>query len=247
MTQTMAYPQYVMLPVRESNGLGIAGFFIALIGVFIPTGIVAILGLLISLVALGRAPRGFATMGVLVGLFGAVVWIAITGFAVLAALVVGIAVIFAGAAAFMVMQPETIKVTSDMANVAIATMEYQDRNGTFPADLSVLGLKQSMLTDPWGSPYRFQIITDDPGFDVVSAGEDGTMGTADDVALSTLDKTWETAVENFVDGIDQFGERLSRLDDRRTRYERSYRPSGAAAEESREGAAERSPAEAPPA
>jgi hypothetical protein len=54
-------------------------------------------------------------------------------------------------------------------------------------------------------------------------------------------------VENFVDGIDQFSERLSRLDDRRMRYERSFKPRGAAAEESREGAAEGSPAEAPPA
>jgi hypothetical protein len=220
MTQTMSYPQYVMLPVRESNGLGVAGFFIALIGVFIPTGVVALLGLLLSLVALGRSPRTFAAMGVLVGLFGTVVWVTITGIAVLAALIAGIAVIFAGAAAFMVMEPETIKVTSDMANVAIATMEYEDRNGSYPEDLSVLGLKPSMLTDPWGTPYRFQIVEDDPGFDVVSAGEDGVMGTPDDVALSRLDKTWESALESFVEGIDQFSDRLSRLDDRRPRSER---------------------------
>jgi type II secretion system (T2SS) protein G len=222
MTQTMAYPQYVMVPVRESNGLGVAGFFIALIGLFVPTGIVALLGLLISLVALSRAPRGFATMGVLVGLFGTVIWIAITGVAVLGALILGVSVLFAAIAAFILTQPETIKVTSDMANVALAAMEYQDQNGALPQDLSVLGLKPSQLTDPWGNPYRYQIVVEDPGFDVVSAGDDGIAGSADDLALSRLGEMWEAAGKRFGEGIEQLGDRLERLDHRRTHYRRTF-------------------------
>ena len=35
-------PQFVVVPVRETNGLGVAGFFIALIGLFIPTGYLAV-------------------------------------------------------------------------------------------------------------------------------------------------------------------------------------------------------------
>ena len=92
---------YVMVPVRESNGLGVAGFFIALFGLFIPTGIVALLGLLISLVALGRPPRGFAAMGVLIGLMGTVIWLAITIVAVLGTLAVGMAALVFVAGAFM--------------------------------------------------------------------------------------------------------------------------------------------------
>lgn len=91
--QVAAYPQpqpqYIMVPMRESNGLGVAGFFIALIGLAIPTGIIALLGMLVSLVALGKAPRGFAGMGVVVGLFGTVLWLAITGIAILGAVAVG--------------------------------------------------------------------------------------------------------------------------------------------------------------
>ncbi len=77
--QPIQSPQFLMVPVREGNGLGVAGFFIALIGLAIPTGIVALLGLLVSLVALGKAPRGFAGMGVVVGLIGTVVWVVLTG------------------------------------------------------------------------------------------------------------------------------------------------------------------------
>ncbi len=54
-----AYPQhqpYIMVPVRERNGLGVVGFLIALVGLAIPTGIVALLGLLISLVAQRHHP-----------------------------------------------------------------------------------------------------------------------------------------------------------------------------------------------
>ncbi len=57
--QAVSYPPYVMVPVREGNGLGVAGFFIALIGLFIPTGIVALLGMLISLAFMLSAPLKF--------------------------------------------------------------------------------------------------------------------------------------------------------------------------------------------
>ena len=36
-----AVPQYVMMPIRERNGLGVFGFLVALIGIFVPTGIVS--------------------------------------------------------------------------------------------------------------------------------------------------------------------------------------------------------------
>ncbi len=110
--QTPGYfPPYVMVPGRESNGLGVAGFFISLIGLVVPTGIVALLGLLISLVALGRQPRGFAGLGVLIGLFGTFIWLAVMVFAVLGAATLGVGILICGAAAFILTQPETIEVT----------------------------------------------------------------------------------------------------------------------------------------
>ena len=213
------YPQYVMVPMTDGNGLGLAGFFIALFGLFIPTGIIALLGLLVSLVALGKAPRGFAGMGVLIGLFGTVVWIAITGVALLGALAIGVSAVLAGSIAFVLLQPEIIEVTSDMVNVTIAALEYEDKHDALPDDLDALDLSLSTRTDPWGNAYRYIIVDDDPGFDIVSSGSDGIMGTDDDLVLSQIDEVWGKAFENFGERIEEFGNRIERLQGRKGHFE----------------------------
>lgn len=219
-------PQFLMVPVREGNGLGVAGFFIALIGLAIPTGIIAILGLLVSLVALGKSPRGFAAMGVIVGLVGTVFWLVLTGVAVLGAVaVLAVGLVFS-AGAFILTQPEVIEVTSDMVNMSLSLVEYEKDEGRLPADLSVLGLGVANLTDPWGNPYRYELIGDDPGFDVVSNGSDGIPGTHDDMALSRIDRIWENAFENFGVKMNDLGQRLERLDGTNVKFDgSSYRVS----------------------
>lgn len=205
------YPQYVMVPMREGNGLGVAGFFISAIGLFIPTGIIALLGLLVSLVALGKPPRGFAGMGVIIGLLGTVIWMVITGIAILGVVAAGVFAVLAGSVMFVLTQPELIEVTSDMVNVTFAAVEYQDKHGNLPEDLASLELSVSTTTDPWGNPYRYVLTEDDPGFDVISAGSDGVMGTDDDLALSNMDQIWEDAFEGFGDRMEDFGNRMQRL------------------------------------
>ncbi len=204
-------PRYVMVPVRESNGLGVAGFFIALIGLFIPTGIVAVLGLLISLVALGRPPRAFAALGVFIGLLGSVFWLLVTGAVVLGAITVGIGVVILSAAAFVFTQPEIIEVTSDMGNVLLAVAEYEEEEDALPDDLTVLGLGVSTLTDPWGKRYRYTIVDEEPGFDVVSSGGDGLFDTTDDLAFSRLDRIWQNAFASFGEKVEDLCGKLERL------------------------------------
>ncbi len=204
-------PRYVMVPVRESNGLGVAGFFIALIGLFIPTGIVAVLGLLISLVALGRPPRAFAALGVFIGLLGSVFWLLVTGAVVLGAITLGIGFVVLSAAAFIFTQPEIIEVTSDMGNVLLAVVEYEDEEDALPDDLTVLGLGVSTLTDPWGKRYRYTIVDEEPGFDVVSSGGDGLFDTTDDLAFSRLDRIWQNAFASFGEKIEDLCGKLERL------------------------------------
>ncbi|MHC4769796.1 MAG: type II secretion system protein GspG [Planctomycetota bacterium] len=217
--QAASYPPYVMVPVRESNGLGVAGFFIALIGLFIPTGIIALLGLLISLAALGRPPRGFAAMGVVIGLFGTVLWLVITGVVVVGGLAAGVVAVLAVAAMFIMTQPEIIEVTSDMFNVTIAAVEYEERNGDLPDDLGALGLAVSTLTDPWGNPYSYRLANHDPGFDVMSNGADGLAGTDDDMALSRINVIWEDAFDGFGEKMEEFGQRMEALEGRKIRIE----------------------------
>lgn len=208
-----SFPQYVMMPVRTRNGLGVAGFFIAFVGLFIPTGVIALLGLVVSLVALGRSPRGFAGAGVLLGLLGTVAWIAIMVAAILGFVVVAGTAAVAGIGMFvLVTQAEQLEVTSDMFNVAIATETYRKEHDAMPTSINDLDLAHPALHDPWGVPYRLVLIDDERGFDVLCAGEDGEFETDDDASLATLDRMWEKAFDNFGEQVEAFAENMERLD-----------------------------------
>ena len=217
-----AYPQhqpYIMVPVRERNGLGVVGFLIALVGLVIPTGIVALLGLLISLVALGRAPRAFEGLGVIIGLFGTAIWLALMVLAVFGVLAAGaVAVVFA-AGAFILTQPEIIEVTSDMLNTTIVVAEYEKEHDELPEDVSALGLGVSTQIDPWGNAYQYTLVDAEPGFDIVSSGGDGEFGTDDDMALSRLDEVWGNAFENFGSKMEELCEKLERLEGTNVRFD----------------------------
>jgi hypothetical protein len=208
-------PQYVMMPTpaRQRNGLGLFGFLVAFVGLFIPTGIVCILGLMLSLVAVGRAPRGLAATGVVLGLIGTIFWLVVSVAVVLAGLVAAIGAVVFSAGAFVLVQPEVVEITSDMVNVTLAAREHQRNAGETPSDLHDLGLGVATMTDPWGNGYRFEAVEHEPGFDVTSAGRDGAFDTDDDVALSRLDHLWEQALVDFEQKMDEIGNRLDGLHD----------------------------------
>ncbi len=215
------YPQqpYVMVPVRERNGLGVVGFIIALVGLVIPTGIVALLGLMISLVALGRAPRAFAGLGVITGLFGTVIWLVITIVAVFGMLIAGLVAVVFGAGAFILTQPEIIEVTSDMLNTSMVVVEYEKDHDELPTDIAALGLGVPTQTDPWGRAYQYKLVDADPGFDIVSSGSDGEFDTDDDMALSGLHKVWGDAFESFGSKMEDLCKRLERLEGTNIRFD----------------------------
>ena len=58
------------------------------------------------------------------------------------------------------------------------------------------------------------VIDHDPGFDLVSAGQDTEFDTDDDIRLTRLDRFWEAAIEDFERKADAFGERLEDLESR---------------------------------
>ncbi|UCD75850.1 MAG: hypothetical protein JSV91_02815 [Phycisphaerales bacterium] len=208
--QVMAVPIAMPQP-RQGNGLGVFAFFVALIGLFIPTGIVSLLGLVLGLVAIGRAPRGFATFAVILGLLGAAFWLVIV-LAVAALALVGM--IGAGAGmvgAFMLTQPEVVETTTDMVNIAIAVQDHAQRHDEMPDDLDSLELGVAALTDPWGSPYKFKLIDKEPGFDVVSSGADCEFDTDDDIRLSRLDRMWEHAFETFGEKMEMLGRKMENI------------------------------------
>jgi hypothetical protein len=197
----MSQQQYApMMMPRETNGLGVAGFVCSMLGFFFTGGLLCPIGLILSLIALGKQPRGFAIAGLIVGLLGTCGWAAVfifAGAALLAAL--GLAVV-----AISLSEPEKLEITSDMINMTVAIKAYEEENRYLPADLETLTLKTSTLMDPWGQRYQYHLTDERPGFDIVSAGADGQFGTEDDVRLTTLGEAWNP------DGL---GIRVSELDD----------------------------------
>lgn len=175
------------IAVRQTNGLALAGFICALIGLF-TGGVLSILGLVLSLIALKDEPRGFAWAGIIVSLLGfclGAIVLVVFGTAVLAAL---------GLATFAMVNfadPIKIETTADMAMIVAKAEETQKETGYPPASLAALGLDDDVLTDPWGNPYRY-LLTDatERGYEIISDGPDGQPETADDVEFSDLDQMW---------------------------------------------------------
>ena len=187
----MSQAQYSYAPApRETNGLGIAGFVCSLVGLLATGGLLCPVGLILSLIAIGRRPRGFAVAGLILGLVGSCGWI-IAFFVFGAVLLAMMATALGLAVAVALTEPEKMEITGDMANMAVAIALYEEENKYLPADLETLGLRPTVLRDPWGTPYQYHLTNEDPGFDLVSAGADLQFGTLDDVRLTTLGETWE--------------------------------------------------------
>ena len=204
-------PMYVM-PMPQHNGLGIAGFLLAFVGLIIPTGIVSLLGLILSVAALGRPPRFFAVLGVLLGLLGVVIWGAV--FLAIGAALAFVAVVLAVLAmmALLVVETELATVTADLVNIQAAVIERMEgRSGAETPSLHELGLRESTILDPWGRPYRI-IPEGGRRLEIVSDGPDGLPDTADDLRTSTLDRQWERAVESLPSTIKTMMQRTDRIE-----------------------------------
>ncbi|MHC5022347.1 MAG: type II secretion system protein GspG [Planctomycetota bacterium] len=178
-------------PAAQSNGLGIAGFVCSLVGLLFTGGLLSPIGLILSLVALGRQPRGFAVAGLVLGLLGmcgwGLAWL-VAGAAILAALGMAVAAVALAAIA----EPQKAEVTADMVIMAATIEAERDRTGTVPLDLDGIGLEGNMLIDPWGNPYRLVVDADGRDFDILSDGQDGQANTPDDISFHNLDALWES-------------------------------------------------------
>lgn len=178
-----AYDPYVS--ARESNTLGLVGFICALVGL-LTGGLLSPIGLIISLVAMGKQPRGLAVAGLILGLVGTCGGVILVIF--FGAMLLGLIAI--AALAFALSETEKIEITSDMVKIAAAVQQYREQNQYLPAGLELLALPESTLQDPWGEKYRY--VQHDPkeNFDILCAGEDKTFDTKDDVRLSEIEKVW---------------------------------------------------------
>jgi len=168
--QTFDEPVHTDRP--KSNVLAIVGFVLAFC---LPP-----IGLLLSVIAVFRAPRAFAIAGIIVGLIGS---------ALVAMMVVGIAL-------YAPIMKAGVEVMTDGEKVRSAIVGYAaSNNDTAPPNLAALQLPREFTQDPWGNAYVSTPGTGD-AWTLTSMGPDGAAGTADDFTLTSA-MSDDDVVETF--------------------------------------------------
>jgi general secretion pathway protein G len=201
--------------VKPSNTLGVAGFICSLCGVIgfvVPPGgmLLSLVGFVLSLIALGTSPRGFAIAGVILGFIGmgCVTGAVMMGgvMALLALIGIGVGV---GAVA-MEAQAQVQAAQNDLRVMDQAIAMHYQNHDSYPTNLGALVPEylsgtfapgRSMLSDPWGKPYVYEVDEDGRGFMVKSSGPDMNLGTPDDLSWRrSMGDRVETRIES--DGVE---------------------------------------------
>ncbi|MEQ8788075.1 MAG: hypothetical protein RIC55_17335 [Pirellulaceae bacterium] len=166
----------------ESNLLGVWGFVLSLLALFLTCGILSPLALLVSLLGLLRRPRGFAMGGTV-----------ISGLATLGlALVVGTAWLSAAsleqrrsarqAAHENALRTEQTQSTMEIAQQAVAQFSAaHEEQLPGPIEGNKLVLE---FSDGWGTELRYDRGDEDDAYALRSAGPDAEFDTRDDIVVS---------------------------------------------------------------
>jgi len=189
----MTSPELAAESAPPSNAFATAGFVCSLLGLFLG-GLLCPVGLVLAIVALSKpGGRGLAIAGIVLGAIGMVGWL-------LLFLLLGAVLLTAfGFAALTLAEPDTLELTADMVTIAVSAKAFENEHHALPGSLDDLELRTSAYSDPWGNAYDYFPISSPPGFDIVSAGRDGTRGTQDDVAFTRLGETWKAATRVDID------------------------------------------------
>ena len=124
-----------------SNGLGVAGFVVSLVGLVTCLWIICPIGLILSFIAMFRRPRGMAIAGFIIGLLGSLWIILIVAF---------LAFMGIGFAAMGSLGMGLIEVTSDTMKINKGIEAHFRASSALPSTLPLLALDTDPLTDPWG-------------------------------------------------------------------------------------------------
>ena len=163
-----SYPPPSPPPPRpsETNGLGIAGFVVSIVGIF--TCVLCPVGLILSLIALGKQPKGFAIAGTVIG---------------------GLGTVLLGVFAFLLVStPEIMDGISTGITIAeghTIIEEHRDDNDALPGEDEGNALIEH-LEDGWGNPLRYELNGD--AYVIRSAGPDGEFDTPDDIPPSSKNR-----------------------------------------------------------
>ncbi|MGB1123779.1 MAG: DUF4190 domain-containing protein [Phycisphaeraceae bacterium] len=186
---------YVYTP-PPTNGLGVAGFVVSLSGMVVCLGLTCPIGLLISLIALAKEPRGYAVAGSILGLLGSI----------LGALTILVATGVIGSGLFsnaFYLQSQT-SMYIDNASYEIDN-HFINNNDTLPDEPTGNSLI-STHTDEWNNNLKYeptQGSTTD--YTITSPGPDGVFATSDDLTQYYTAYNWNTPTQQHssIDEIDE--------------------------------------------
>jgi hypothetical protein len=159
------------------NTLGIVGFVFSLLGV-VTCGLLGPVGLLLSLLALFKRPRGFATAGAVIGLL-ATLWLGLLG----AGMVAGFARL---KPVVEQMTGELVQLQATLQAVTQASQEvvqHRDQQGDWPDEKvgqEIVGRHQ----DAYGTLLKYTRVGE--MVLIISAGKDGEFATPDDISLDPV-------------------------------------------------------------
>ena len=178
-------------PPRKENAVGLTGFIVSLVGLFL-CGIPSLIGLGISAVGLRKEPRGLAIAGVILGLIG-LIELGIIGTATYQGF-------RAAQQGFTQIKAQLAEVQLDQAAADIgAKWQEQDRIPTQEeGDEMMIGRNDMM-----NNSLVYQ--TDGTSFSIRSAGADGILETEDDIVVGPFEDP-QTAIDlspNFEDWEDE--------------------------------------------
>jgi len=152
-----------------SNPLGIVGFVLSLLCITSP------LGLLISLIALFKNPKGFAIAGVMLGMIGtAIIGIAAWIFMVFGTLILSM-----------------IQIGADLDEMQVDIENYVAANQELPASLDDIGWTG---TDPWDNEYVYTLDAETQVWSLRIIGPDGIAETDDDLLITSTMSESESAI-----------------------------------------------------
>ena len=150
--------------VRQSNGLGIAGFVVSLVS-FLTCGLLSPIGMLLSFMALFKRPRGFAVAGFVLGTLGTL----------LMAALLAMVMAFGGVEGVRKMAFNVIAVLQADQKIK----DYEKQNHALPDDETGQALVQGFV-DGNGVPVRYRLVKPDK-YELRSAGPDQQFDTPDDL------------------------------------------------------------------
>ena len=172
-------PQYEQQK-PPSNGLGVAGFVISLLGLVGTCGLLSPIGLILSLIALRKEPRGLAIAGSIIGFIGSIwIFIAVLVFGVMMFAAAGLA------AAGIALTVPNIQTYSTLTLLQEEIGDYHLTLSALPESIDgITGQNPELADDAWGNAIVYEIV-DVNSYRLVSFGMDGARGTDDDIVLDT--------------------------------------------------------------